>query len=209
MVGTATFGHYWIYIYDFKHRIWRKYNDGYVTEVKDEREIYEQEPRYPATPYYLVYVKDELKDRVVEPVYRAVQPQPQPQPQPSSSPRPIAMKENDADVDVEMEQREWPAPDEEGTWGAWQSGDDLMAARRAGRDEVDGDGDGDAESVVVQTSSSPPLPPVDPDHDHYHNHQQGQLQKQKQNQSQEQDQPLTEMEEVGSLVPSVPEPGYW
>ena len=33
--GSVSFGHYWIYIYDFRKDIWRKYNDEYVTEVKN------------------------------------------------------------------------------------------------------------------------------------------------------------------------------
>ncbi|KAI9844919.1 MAG: ubiquitin-specific protease ubp2 [Sclerophora amabilis] len=72
--GTAQFGHYWIYIYDFDRRIWRKYNDEYVTEVTDVREVFEQDPHYPATPYCLVYVKDDLKDELVGPVLREVAP---------------------------------------------------------------------------------------------------------------------------------------
>ena len=68
--GTATFGHYWIYIYDFARQLWRKYNDGYVTEVKDEKEIYEQDAHYPATPYYLVYVHADSLDVMVDPVCR-------------------------------------------------------------------------------------------------------------------------------------------
>ncbi|KAI9840285.1 MAG: ubiquitin-specific protease ubp2 [Thelocarpon superellum] len=72
--GTATFGHYWIYIYDFARRIWRKYNDGYVTEVADEKEIYEQDPHYPATPYYLVYVAGNHLDTLVDPVCRDLEP---------------------------------------------------------------------------------------------------------------------------------------
>lgn len=115
--GTASFGHYWIYIYDFSRRIWRKYNDGYVTEVQDEGEIFEQDPPppppplpapaigsapapqsqsqsqqsstqngcnqttqsypqnpyyHPPTPYYLVYVKDELKEQLIDPICRRV-----------------------------------------------------------------------------------------------------------------------------------------
>ncbi|RIB14531.1 hypothetical protein C2G38_1973127, partial [Gigaspora rosea] len=31
--GQATFGHYWIYIYDFEKNRWLKYNDSYVTKV--------------------------------------------------------------------------------------------------------------------------------------------------------------------------------
>ena len=64
-------GHYWIYIYDFAKSLWRKYNDGYVTEVKDTKEIYEAEQTTrPATPYFLVYVRDEQKDKLVDAVCR-------------------------------------------------------------------------------------------------------------------------------------------
>ena len=53
--------------------MWRKYNDGYVTEVKNLDEIYVQEPGpRPATPYFLVYVKDNLKDQLVDAVCRDV-----------------------------------------------------------------------------------------------------------------------------------------
>ena len=71
--GFHNSGHYWIYIYDFTKQIWRNYNDGYVTEIKDTREIFEQEPgNRPATPYFLVYVKDESKDDLVDSVCRNV-----------------------------------------------------------------------------------------------------------------------------------------
>jgi hypothetical protein len=80
--------------------VWRKYNDGYVTEVADEREIFEQEggddsqnqnwgggqgtnsngdqhqpyqSRYRppvATPYYLVYVSEPYKHAIINPVCR-------------------------------------------------------------------------------------------------------------------------------------------
>ena len=53
--------------------MWRKYNDGYVTEVKDTTEIFERDSETrPATPYFLVYIKDELKDRLVDPVCRDI-----------------------------------------------------------------------------------------------------------------------------------------
>ena len=72
--GLVSSGHYWIYIYDFTRSIWRKYNDGYVTEVKDPRkEIYEAEDSSrPATPYFLVYVRDEQKTELVDAVCRNV-----------------------------------------------------------------------------------------------------------------------------------------
>jgi len=69
--GFHNSGHYWIYIYDFPKKMWRKYNDGYVTEVKDMTEIFGQEPGdRPATPYFVVYVKDEAKETLVESVCR-------------------------------------------------------------------------------------------------------------------------------------------
>lgn len=71
--GYHNSGHYWIYIYDFTKQLWRKYNDGYVTEIKDTKEIFEQETGdRPATPYFLVYVKDESKEDLVNSVYRVV-----------------------------------------------------------------------------------------------------------------------------------------
>ena len=66
-------GHYWIYIYDFVNSMWRKYNDGYVTEVTEPKIIFESEQSTrPATPYFLVYVRDDLKSDLVESVCRDV-----------------------------------------------------------------------------------------------------------------------------------------
>ena len=77
--GTQGSGHYWVYIYDFKREIWRKYNDGYVSEVKDTKEIFraptqEEQNTWngPPNPYFLVYVRDDIKDRLVESVYRKI-----------------------------------------------------------------------------------------------------------------------------------------
>lgn len=72
-VGSATFGHYWIYIRDFERDVWRKYNDESVSAVTDLSQIFDQDPSdRPPTPYFLVYVKDDLKDRLVDPVCRDV-----------------------------------------------------------------------------------------------------------------------------------------
>ena len=44
-----------------------------MTEIKDTKEIFEQEPGdRPATPYFLVYVKDESKEDLVDSVCRVV-----------------------------------------------------------------------------------------------------------------------------------------
>ncbi|KAI5306639.1 hypothetical protein KEM56_007841 [Ascosphaera pollenicola] len=68
--GQVSYGHYWIYIFDFDRKIWRKYNDDYVTEVTDISEIYKEDPRGIASPYFVVYVKDDLKQELVQPVVR-------------------------------------------------------------------------------------------------------------------------------------------
>ena len=71
--GSSNAGHYWVYIFDFNAGIWRKYNDERVTPVNDVKEIFEEPtgPR-PPTPYFLVYVKDEIRAELVDPVCRHV-----------------------------------------------------------------------------------------------------------------------------------------
>ncbi|KAL2811128.1 hypothetical protein BJX63DRAFT_433688 [Aspergillus granulosus] len=71
--GSVEFGHYYIYIFDFERNVWRKYNDTYVTEVSNLDEIFKSEDRHnPPTPYFLVYVNDQIKDRLVSPVCREI-----------------------------------------------------------------------------------------------------------------------------------------
>ncbi|KAB8236115.1 ubiquitin-specific protease UBP2 [Aspergillus alliaceus] len=71
--GSVEFGHYYIYIFDFERNVWRKYNDNYVTEVHDLDEIFMKQNRQnPPTPYFLVYVNDTLKDRLVSPLCREI-----------------------------------------------------------------------------------------------------------------------------------------
>lgn len=71
--GSAEFGHYYIYIFDFKKGVWRKYNDNDVTEVQNSAEIFENSDQpSPPTPYFLVYVNDTMKDRLVEAVCRQI-----------------------------------------------------------------------------------------------------------------------------------------
>lgn len=53
--------------------MWRKYNDGYVTEVKDTKEIFQKDDeKRPATPYFMVYIKDELRSKLVDSVCRNI-----------------------------------------------------------------------------------------------------------------------------------------
>ncbi|KAL8663826.1 MAG: hypothetical protein Q9202_003511 [Teloschistes flavicans] len=79
-IGSASYGHYWIYIRDFKRNIWRKYNDESVSAVTDISPIFDAEPGdRPPTPYFLVYVKDEKKDELVDPVCRDIKEQLRPE----------------------------------------------------------------------------------------------------------------------------------
>merc|ERR1711977_408624 len=71
--GEAGGGHYWVYIYDFEHDIWREYNDEHVSEVKDRRRIFDQTGSAEGTPYYLVYVKTQRLRELVDVVCREVQ----------------------------------------------------------------------------------------------------------------------------------------
>jgi ubiquitin carboxyl-terminal hydrolase 25/28 len=79
--GSVEFGHYYIYIYDFDKEVWRKYNDNEITEVQDTSEIFGKSERNseranPPTPYFLVYVNAAMKNRLVEPVCREIEPEP-------------------------------------------------------------------------------------------------------------------------------------
>ncbi|KAL9590508.1 MAG: hypothetical protein Q9203_000685 [Teloschistes exilis] len=72
-IGSASYGHYWIYVRDFKRNLWRKYNDESVSAVTDISTIFDLEPGdRPPTPYFLVYVKDDQKDELVDPVCRDI-----------------------------------------------------------------------------------------------------------------------------------------
>ena len=70
--GEASYGHYWIYIKDPHNRdIFRKYNDEIVTEVPSS-EVFNFLETNTATPYYIVYVKDELELNYIEPLKREI-----------------------------------------------------------------------------------------------------------------------------------------
>lgn len=67
--GQASFGHYWIYIYDHENGVYRKYNDETITEA-DESQVFDMEENNTATPYFLVYVKEDLYDDYTKSVVR-------------------------------------------------------------------------------------------------------------------------------------------
>ncbi|KAK9476280.1 hypothetical protein V1514DRAFT_354471 [Lipomyces japonicus] len=78
--GEATHGHYWVYIYDFDKKVFRKYNDEHVSEVDIEEvipfvnqhdpDVLRNYDRTTATPYFLVFVRDNIKDNLIETVKR-------------------------------------------------------------------------------------------------------------------------------------------
>jgi ubiquitin carboxyl-terminal hydrolase 25 len=75
--GMVSSGHYWVYIFDHPGRLWRKYNDGYVTEVSDPAaEIFGKQPGdRPATPMFFVYVKQAQASELAEVVRRELPPE--------------------------------------------------------------------------------------------------------------------------------------
>ncbi|KAL1959884.1 hypothetical protein VTO42DRAFT_1029 [Malbranchea cinnamomea] len=104
--GSVSFGHYYIYIFDFAKRIWRKYNDSYVTEVHNTDEIFgSPDDRNPPTPYFVVYIHDRMRDRVAQPVCRNVVEETKAQISPLASPPtppPRSSQAPTAIADVEM-----------------------------------------------------------------------------------------------------------
>ncbi|OWO97968.1 hypothetical protein B2J93_3766 [Marssonina coronariae] len=79
--GEAGGGHYWVYIYDSEHSIWREYNDEHVSEVKDKDRIFERTGGADGTPYYLVYVRTKQLKEMVDVVCREVPDIPVPAPE--------------------------------------------------------------------------------------------------------------------------------
>lgn len=91
--GSVSFGHYYIYIFDFEKNIWRKYNDEYVTEVQNLDEIFKGDSTSnPPTPYFLVYVNSDMKERLVSPVCRELD-----EPMPDSADQAISTMEDSKD----------------------------------------------------------------------------------------------------------------
>ncbi|KAK4540902.1 hypothetical protein LTR36_008844 [Oleoguttula mirabilis] len=80
--GTHGHGHYWAYIHDFTNNIWRMYNDEHVSEVTKLEDIFEAKTWNQGTPTYAVYVQDDRKEEIVQPVCRAPERAPTPQPSP-------------------------------------------------------------------------------------------------------------------------------
>ena len=71
-LGGINSGHYWIFIHDFKEQIWRKYNDGYVTEVGEEEVFSAGDPSRPSTSTFVVYVKAGMEETLTQTICRDI-----------------------------------------------------------------------------------------------------------------------------------------
>ncbi|KAI0007870.1 hypothetical protein F4779DRAFT_590067 [Xylariaceae sp. FL0662B] len=64
--GGMNAGHYWVWIRDFKKNVWYKYNDSMVTEDNRETQSVLKDLNDTGDPYYVAYVRDEIKDDLVD-----------------------------------------------------------------------------------------------------------------------------------------------
>ncbi|KAH6686759.1 hypothetical protein F5X68DRAFT_12147 [Plectosphaerella plurivora] len=71
--GQMTAGHYWNWIHDTEAGKWRKYNDATVTETTNTAECLAELNRA-GEPYLLCYVRDDVRDEVVNVPKRTPQP---------------------------------------------------------------------------------------------------------------------------------------
>ncbi|KAI1657007.1 cysteine proteinase [Daldinia decipiens] len=64
--GGTSAGHYWVWIRDFKRNVWYRYNDETVTEDNRGTEAVLSDLNETGDPYYVAYVRDEIKDDLVD-----------------------------------------------------------------------------------------------------------------------------------------------
>ncbi|KAK6953569.1 hypothetical protein Daesc_005874 [Daldinia eschscholtzii] len=64
--GGTSAGHYWVWIRDFKRNVWYRYNDETVTEDNRGTEAVLNDLNETGDPYYVAYVRDEIKDELVD-----------------------------------------------------------------------------------------------------------------------------------------------
>jgi len=66
-------GHWFIYIYDTKNTLWRRYNDETITKIADPKPFLDpikDRAREEGTSSFVVYVREDLADQLVQTVYR-------------------------------------------------------------------------------------------------------------------------------------------
>ncbi|KKZ64949.1 hypothetical protein EMCG_09145 [[Emmonsia] crescens] len=155
--GSVEFGHYYIYIFDYVKNIWRKYNDSEVTEVHSKAEIFEsQNLTNPPTPYFLVYVNEHMKDRLVKPVNREIKdvgpPEAPPAPAPSmgmrGQPNGSGSSHTSTPPSGDVDMEDPPAYNEIENVPA---GMDIAIGKKG---MVDGNGDGDGKDTAKDTPTT-------------------------------------------------------
>lgn len=108
--GSTGHGHYWTYIYDSQHGMWRVYNDEKVEQFDKVEDILNAHTWQHGTPTYAVYVRDDTKDQFVEPLCRNVE-----QVEEVDEPMPDASSQT-ADVVSSQAMAVDDVPQREGTW---------------------------------------------------------------------------------------------
>lgn len=73
--GGLGSGHYWVWIFDFQKRVWRKYNDERVEEHNDSAKVL-ADLNNSHDPYYLAYVRENKVDELVSIPERSANSQP-------------------------------------------------------------------------------------------------------------------------------------
>jgi ubiquitin carboxyl-terminal hydrolase 25/28 len=68
--GGTKGGHYWIYIYDFQHDQWRKYNDDLVTLAKESDVLEHEIAAISPSSTGVVYIRADLVNELTEAVKR-------------------------------------------------------------------------------------------------------------------------------------------
>ena len=88
--GSASGGHYWIYIYDFQNDIWRSYNDETVKQETEDTVFQKVNRVHPPTSTGIVYVRADVVREYTQAVCR------------NPEPKDVPMKDVDADARQEI-----------------------------------------------------------------------------------------------------------
>ncbi|KAI9654888.1 MAG: ubiquitin-specific protease ubp2 [Alyxoria varia] len=68
--GDSIRGHWFIYINDPEHNVWRQYNDETVTTVMDTKAIFEPDSSLHGTSAFVVYIHDLARNEIIDTVRR-------------------------------------------------------------------------------------------------------------------------------------------
>ncbi|KIX01528.1 uncharacterized protein Z518_09254 [Rhinocladiella mackenziei CBS 650.93] len=100
--GSAGGGHYWVYIFDHKKEVWRKYNDDRVTVVHNRNEIFGKPTQDswgpPPNPYLLIYIQADRIDELAQTVKREINYPPPDAPPPIPARNPPGQPQGDVEM---------------------------------------------------------------------------------------------------------------